>query len=270
MMNKNNESIEVLIAAMNKNPYQLIKCLNISSNAIIGNQANNNEVFSFEHNSYTIKVYTFNEQGLSRNRNNALMRASSEICLLADDDIELLDDYPNILMNAFKNHKDADVIVFNIVENPIERYVIKSEFKVNHFNYMRFGSVRIAFKREKIIENGIFFNLNYGAGAKYSFGEDTLFLSQCLKAKLNVIAVPEFIAKINNNRESTWFKGYDEAYFFNKGRLFRAINKKYSKLLCLQDFIRHKKEYGDRVLNKDKIRLMFNGTKNIDLEEVKL
>ena len=46
-----------------------------------------------------------------------------------------------------------------------------------------------------------------------------------------------------NHAESTWFKGYNEKYFFDKGALFCAISKPLRKLLYLQYLLRYKNTY---------------------------
>lgn len=92
---------------------------------------------------------------------------------------------------------------------------------------MRFGAARIAFRRKSITKNGITFNLHFGGGTEYSAGEDTLFLHDCLRKGLKIVAVPDSIATLLENRESTWFKGYTDKYFLDRGALFAAISKKW-------------------------------------------
>ena len=152
-------------------------------------------------------------------------------------------DYLETIKNSFMENPDADLIIFNLHENPVTRFIIKKRMKINRLNYMRFGSVRIAFKLNSIRKKNISFDPNFGTGANVSFGEDTIFLHDCLKAHLKIIALPKTILSLTNQRESTWFRGFDDKYFNDKGKLFYRINKKAHLFLCLQDSIRHKKEY---------------------------
>lgn len=248
-------SIQVLVATMNQVNNSLSAKMNIQTEAIIGNQCEKNEIRHFNHNNRLISYYSFKEKGVGLNRNNTLMRATADYCLIADDDMVYIDGYEDIIENEFRKHKDADIIIFNLKEEEPKRFYIKEEFNVTYFNFMRFGAARIAFKTSKIKKNGIFFNLCFGGGTNYSNGEDTLFLKSCLDKKLKIKAVPIEIAKLSEERASTWFNGYDEKYFYDKGVLYRSVSKKYSKILCFQDLIRHRKLYGNekKLLNLYKV-----------------
>lgn len=235
--------VQVLVAAMNQKDKSLLEKMNIQSDAIVGNQCEYNAVENFQWKGHNISYLNFAEKGLSLNRNNALMRADGDICLLADDDMVYEDDYVETVNKMFNQHPDADVIIFNILEPVTTRSVIEKVTRVGYLNYLRYGSVRIAFKLESIRENAIFFNQCFGTGTERGFGEDNLFLTACLKNKLKIYAVPEHIARLTEERDSTWFHGYDDKYLHNKGLLFKAISKKFYGVLCMQDALRHHNEY---------------------------
>ena len=235
--------VQVLVATMHQKDHSLLEKMNIQSDAIVGNQCDINKVEDFEYNGHKIKYLNFAERGISLNRNNALLRCDGDICLLADDDMVYDDNYVETVISAFKKYPQADVLIFNIREPVSTRCIIKKPTNVNYFNYLRYGSVRIAFKTSSIKENSIFFNVCFGSGTDRGFGEDNLFLTSCLDKKLKIIALPISFARLTEERESTWFKGYDETYLKNKGKLFRSINRRWSWFLCLQDAVRHCKSY---------------------------
>lgn len=255
-------SVEVLVAAMNqpKDDFSLLKKLNIQSDVIVGNQCDRNEIRYTAVNGYKAIYLNFKEKGVGLNRNNALMRSQGDYCLFADDDMRYVDEYPILIEEQFEKYPNADVIIFNLIERDRKRYVIKKPFKVHYYNFMRFGAVRIAIKRQSIINNGISFNLTFGGGTEHSNGEDTLFLADCLKNNLNIYAVPIFIAELTEERSSSWFQGYNNKYFKDKGILYYRISRKWYKFLCLQDAIRHQKLYKKKWLHIYKLM-----TKNEDL-----
>lgn len=240
---KKDVMVQVLVSTMNRNTMDFLKKMHITSNVIVGNQNGTNDFYKLKLRNYLVEVYNSNEKGLSRNRNLTLQKATADICLLADDDIIYLKGYEDIIRRSFMENSDADILIFNLIENPVTRYVIRKKFRVNYFNYMRFGSVRIAFKRNSIINANINFDNRFGSGAEVPLGEDTIFLHDCLKAGLKIYAIPEYILSLTNDRESTWFKGYDESYFINKGKLYKRISKRMAKFLCIQDAYRHKMDY---------------------------
>ena len=238
--------IQVLVAAMDQNDHSLPERMNLKCDAIIGNQCEKNSIEKFEWKGNRITYLNFSERGVGLNRNNALMRADADVCLFADDDMVYCDDYIETVEKAFHTHPDADVMVFNLIEDKITRYVIRRESRVGRLNYLRYGTARIAVRLNRIREEGIFFNLCFGGGTIHSHGEDSLFLTDCLCKGLKIYAVPCYIARLTDERASTWNEGYGEKYLKDQGCLYKAISKKWWKLLCLQDAVRRQKSYGMR------------------------
>ena len=252
---------QVLIATTNQTDHSLLKKMNINSDAIVGNQCDRNEIEEFEYNNHKIKYLSFNERGVGLNRNNALMRATADICVLADDDVVFFDDYEEIIKEQFQVNPKVDVIIFNIVEEIPIRYIIKKMHRIRYWNFMKYGAVRIAFRRERVTRRGISFNLHFGGGSEYSAGEDTLFLSDCLKKGLKILAVPVFISHLTNIRNSTWNEGYTSKYFMDKGALYAAVSERWASLLCLQFSIRKRRKYADCFSWLSALQLMLCGAK---------
>lgn len=235
--------IQVLVAAMNQNDHSLINKMNIKTDAIVGNQCGFNSVEIFKIGDQKIQYLNFAERGVGLNRNNTLMRADADICLFADDDMVYADNYIEIIEKSFQRHPDADVIVFNLREPIITRKVINKECKVGYLNYLRYGTARVAIRLDSVKKNGIYFNQCFGGGTEHCHGEDNLFLNACLKNKLKIYAVPEYIATLTEERVSSWSNGYDEKYIKDQGVLFRTLSRRWWRLLCLQDALRRHKSY---------------------------
>lgn len=235
--------IQVLVATMYQDDHSLLEKMNIRSDAIIGNQCDKNSIEYFNWNNHKITYLNFAERGVGLNRNNTLMRAENNICLFADDDMVYEDNYVDVVLKAFDSYTDADVIIFNLKESNSTRYIIKKTVKVNRFNFLRYGAPRIAIKLNSIKKHAIYFNQCFGGGTDHCAGEDNLFLAACIKQKLKIYAVPLYIATLTNNRESTWFTGYDNKYLQDKGYLFYIISKRWWHFMCFQDAIRHQKRY---------------------------
>lgn len=236
--------IEVLIATMNQNDYELPNKMNIQSDAIISNQCDRNSIESFAYKGHSIKYLNFKETGVGLNRNNALMRASADICLFADDDVVYYDGYSELVENAFDEIPDADLIIFNLVGRDSGRDKTLHVKRIRYFNFLKYGTARVAIKLKPIRENGIMFNLCFGGGTEHSHGEDNLFLHDCLKKGLKIYAVPYYLGYLNDERQSTWNDGYGKKYLEDQGVLYKTMSRKWWKLLCLQDAIRHHKRTG--------------------------
>ena len=125
---------------------------------------------------------------------------------------------------------------------------------------MNYGAARIAFKRKSIMYNSICFNEFFGGNVEHMAGEDTLFLHDCLRKGLKIVAVPDVIAKLENKRESTWNKGFTEKMFYDKGVLMALTHKKLGLFLGIILLIKNAKLYE---LNKLKVLSFIRGWKFI-------
>lgn len=236
--------VQVLVAAMGQTDHSLLEKLNVQSDALVGNQCDFDRIEHFVWQGHDIAYFSFNERGVGLNRNNTWMRATGEMCLFADDDMRYVDGYAQIVANTFDRLPQADVLVFGAVGKGASGTTPGKARRLHFFNCLRYGIVRVAVRTQKVREQGIAFNLCFGGGTQHSHGEDTLFLVECLKHGLKVYAVPDVIFELTNERPSTWFRGYTDKYFRDKGVLFGTISRRWQKLLCLQDAVRKHSLYG--------------------------
>ena len=238
--------IQVLVAAMNQKDMSLYHRMKIKTSALIGNQCECNRVDKEIINGNKVVCFSFNEKGVGLNRNNTLLRADGDICCFADEDTVYVDGYKDVIEKAFTKKKKADGIIFNIytIGEDVGRRINSKIKRVRWYNVLNYGTVRLAVKNNSIKKQSICFNTLFGGGSKYSFGEDTLFMKEMLKKGLKIYTYPAYIATVDQ-RESTWFKGYNEKYFFDKGALYCALSERWCVLYILQDIIRHKKMYGN-------------------------
>ena len=235
--------LEVLMAAMNQKDFHLVEKANIQSDAIIINQSDEFDYSTYEYNNHTIKMYSFAERGIGKSRNKALMASDADICLLADDDVKYKENYSEIVLKEFEKYPEADVIIFdfNILEEDGYRSYHNQNKKINYLNFMKHGGPKIAFRRESIVRENIFFSLLFGGGAKYGSGEDTIFLKECLDANLKIIETDKNIGEIDN-RESSWFEGHTIQYFYDKGALYKMLFPRMWPFMCTQHMIRHHRQ----------------------------
>jgi len=226
--------LEIILSVMNLQKDNLDK-MNITSKCTVINQCGKEEFEKYKN----FNIYSYNENGLSKSRNRGLEHISEDIILLCDDDMVYNKDYEKLILEEFQNNSKADIIVFNI-NSPNRKIKINNKNKkINIFNGLRYTSCRIAFKRESIEKCHIKFNQLFGAGEKYSHGEDTLFIVDALKNGLSVFTSTKNIGTVHHTK-STWFTEYNKDFFFNKGALFTAIDSKFRHILCLQYLLRHK------------------------------
>lgn len=225
---------QLLVAAMNRNEISLYDEMNLSSDAVIINQSDFHRKEFIEKDGCLLQIYSFDERGVGLSRNTALMRATADIVEFADDDMIFTDTYMADVIKAFNDHPEADAILFSVESLNPKRPLLKiPKFKrINRIEALKYGCARLAVRREKIVYNNITFSLLFGGGAKYGSGEDTIFLQDCLKAGLRIYKSPIKVADVKQD-DSTWFKGYTDRYYYDKGALFAAALPKMCRLYAL-------------------------------------
>jgi len=140
------------------------------------------------------------------------MRADGDIVIFADDDMVYVENYEEIVKEAYERIPQADVIIFDLqYPNGGNRPIRKIE-RLSVRKCMGYGAARITARRSALHLNGLAFHLCFGGGAAFSSGEDTVFLVDCLRKGLKIYAYPVVIASLTG-RESTWFQGYNDKYF---------------------------------------------------------
>ena len=262
--------IEVLVSTMHQQNTDLIDKMNLNSDAIIINQTDYTDFKEVKINENTVRMFSFNERGVGLSRNSALMRSDADICVLADDDMFFCNGYEETIEKVFSENPQADVIIFNLIEEKESLHRQNDSIKkVGILNYMNYGAARIAFRRKAVTYNGISFNLNFGGGTKHLSGEDTLFLRDCIKRKLKIIAVPYSVATLKEERESTWFKTFDEKYFFDKGVLLKFAHPLLAKPFAFYLAYRHKNFRGNDMGFKKALKEILKGISFVNKKEYK-
>ena len=256
-------SVEVLIAGVNQNPEQLMKQMNIESDAILVNQCDRYDIHSFRHKDRNVKVFHMAERGVGLSRNTAFMRATGDICLFSDQDIIYQSGYEQAMLKEFETHPEADMILFNIeVASDRQTYHNEAWKKVHWYNCGRYGAVSFAIRREKLMESGVTFSLLFGGGAKYSAGEDSLFLKQFMDKGYSVYASPVVIGK-ESEGDSTWFKGYTEKFFFDRGVLYHYLYGRLAKLWGLRFLLAHKNTLCSDMTVKQAYTILCQGIRSV-------
>lgn len=253
---------EVLCATMHQSDFSKIQQMNIQSDVIFANQSDRTCMESMEFGNYHARMITTDTRGVGINRNLALLYAQGDICLFADDDVIYADGYMQTILDEFERHPKSDVIVFNVPstnKDPRQKdYIAKRWKRLNILNCFRHGTFRIAVRRNQIMKNNIYFTSLFGGGARYSAGEDSLFLADCIRSGLRIYESNRTIGNVTH-MESTWFRGYTDKYFRDKGAFYACFSKRIPFLWCLQFAIRRRKLYCAEKSFFEACRLMYQG-----------
>lgn len=251
--------VEVLASVVEKDPHKLTEDMHIETDAVIVNQCGHYGVETFEHKGRNVRVFHMAERGVGLSRNTALMRADGDICLFSDQDIVYEKGYEQKILQAFEACPKADMIVFNIEVGEARRTYHNGTVKrVRWYNCGRYGAVSFAVKREKLLESGVTFSLLFGGGAKYSAGEDSLFLKEFMDKGYQVYTSPVVIGR-EREGDSTWFSGYHEKFFFDRGVLYHFLYGPLAKLWGFRFLFVHREKMCQEISLREAYRIMKKG-----------
>lgn len=254
-------TLQLLVAAVKKEALKLAEEMHIDSDAIIVSQGNGYGYEELNYKGHTIRYFAMEDKGVGLNRNTALLHAQADIVLFADEDIVYDEGYAGKVLAEFKRHPEADMLLFNVkASEGRETYHTDSFGRVRWYNCGRYPTYSFAVKRECLHKNNITFSLLFGGGARYSNGEDSLFIRDCLKSGMRVYRVPVNIGK-EKYRESTWFRGYNEKFFFDRGVLYSYLYGRLDKVMAMRWLLKHKEELCQENSLKEAYGIMCRGMK---------
>ena len=231
---RDNQSLEVLLSILKLHKKDLKK-MNITTPCTVINQCNKQNYEKY----LNYDIYNYNELGTAKSRNRGLQHIKKDIIALCDDDVIYKEDFEKIIIQEFEKHPESDIITFNL-DSPYRKTKMNKKNKRLHiYNILKYSSSRIVFRKSSILNKYIKFNELFGPGAIYTSGEDTLFLVDSLKSGLKIYASTKNIGTVNHIH-SSWFKGYNDKYFFDKGALFTAISHTFRHFLFVQYLLRNR------------------------------
>lgn len=234
--------VEVLASVMNQSPDKIVEQMQLDSDAVIINQCDELGYEEKEHRGYTIRFFSFPDRGVGRSRNEAILRAKGDICLFSDQDIVYEPGYAQAISEEFQKNPDADMILFQVtVEESRRTYNITRRKRVRWYNCGRYGAVSFAVRRESLLSSGVTFSLLFGGGARYSNGEDSLFLKEFMKKGYRVYTAPVTIGR-EEAGESSWFDGYNEKFFYDRGMLYRYLYGRLDFIMAFRFLLVHRRK----------------------------
>ena len=238
-MRKKDFSVQVLVSTMHQTDFSLLETMNIKTSAVVVNQCDSDSVKEFMYRGNTIKWINSTERGVGKSRNTALLNATGDILLFADEDVVFVDDVEQLVVDYFCSSK-SDLAVFNYISLNPDRpeKITKRNHNLHLWNCLGYGAFRIAVNRDRLFKKNIYYSLLFGGGAKYQAGEDNLFITQCIKNHMKCTASDNVLGTVAQ-KESTWFNGYNDQYYMDRGALFAAMYGKASIIMLILFELKH-------------------------------
>lgn len=249
--------LEVLMSCMCQQDDALVQNSGLTGDVVVINQCDREAYNEYPTLSGTARMYSVTERGLTKSRNMAIDNARGDVCLICDDDEVFVSDYEKRILDAYKELPQADVVIFKMIGRPASFPDKTVELKFP--KTMKVSSWQISFRREKLLASGVRFDTLLGAGSGNGAEEELKFLLDCQRAGLRIYYAPVEIASVAQE-ESTWFGGFTETFFENRGATTRYIlGLPLASLYALYYVVRKKGLYGKDLPPIQALKATFRG-----------
>lgn len=253
-------TLEVLMSCMNQQDTNLAHKACLTGNVVIINQCDHVAYIETATQNGIIKMYSVKERGLTKSRNMAIETAQADVCLLCDDDEIFVPGYETAILAAYEETPQADVIIFKMINRPPS--FADRTMQLRFPQTMKVSSWQISFRREKLLASGVRFDELLGAGTGNGAEEELKFLLDCERAGLTIYYVPTEIAAVAQEA-STWFAGFNETFFENRGATTRYIlGPMLATLYAVYYVIRKRSLYRKSITPMHALASTFRGIRN--------
>lgn len=249
--------LEVLVATMDQRDSSLAEKMNLKAHGVLANQCDR---WGYEEQN-GIRMLSTVTRGVGVNRNLALQLSKADILLFADDDVCYYDGALEGVIKAFEQLPQADVIFFGLDMTKNGEIFEKRRNKVRQvhiWNALRYGTARMAVRRSAIMEKRISFTTLFGGGCIYGSGEDSVFITDCLRAGLKAWS-HDLVLGTCAKDSSSWFSGCNDKYLYDRGALVACMFPRLKHLMKFYFARKVAKKYG--VPMKKVLRYMNMGIK---------
>lgn len=257
--------LEVLMSCMHQKDESLLKTSRLTGDVVIINQCDWEDYAEYPTETGTARMFSVRQRGLTKSRNLATEKSLGDICLLCDDDEVFVPDYEAGILDAYEKLPQADVLIFNMANHPISlpNRVMKLRFPQT----MKVCSWQISFRRERLRQANVRFDELLGAGTGNGGEEELKFLTDCEKAGLSIYYVPFVIASVAQE-SSTWFHGFTEQFFENRGATTRYIlGSATASAYALYYIVRKRKLYRQDITPAAALKATFRGIRENKIEK---
>jgi len=251
--------LEVLMSCMHQTDDAIVKNTKITGDVVVINQCDWNDYKEYPTENGLVRFYATKDRGLTKSRNMAIEKSKADICLLCDDDEIMEPDYESVILKAYEELPQADVIIFNMKNRSA---TLGDKTRVLRFPLTaKVSSWQITFKKHSLMKTGIHFDELLGAGTGNGAEEELKFLTDCEKAGLKIYYVPQAIASVGQE-QSTWFQGFTESFFEDRGSTTRYIlGAPIASLYAIYYVLRKRSMYQTNISSWKALKAIFRGIK---------
>lgn len=190
---------------------------------IISHQITNNKKYDDIVSRDNIEVIRRYESGLSRSRNVLLdtaIKNNVDYLIISDDDVRYDSEGLNNLFKELINCGCHYQLQSKCPDGRLRKKYKKKSYKLGRKNIFGVSSIELCLDISSINKDGLFFDEQFGLGAKYPAGEEPIFLSDALDKGHEIKFLPLTVT-IHPEVSSGLLLFSDERMIHARGAIFR-------------------------------------------------
>lgn len=259
--------LEILLSCMHQTDDALVRRSGLTGDVTVISQCDREGYEEFPTPHGLSRIYFTRQRGLTKSRNMAIEKSRADICMLCDDDETFVPDYEKKILAAYESLPDADVIIFKMLDRPaaFPDRVMRLRFP----RTLKVASWQISFRRQRLLDTGVRFDERLGAGTGNGAEEELKFLLDCQRAGLKIFYVPTAVAAVAQT-QSTWFNGFTEVFFENRGATTRYIlGAPMALVYGVYYVLRKKKLYQENLTVRQAFKALLRGIRSDKIGKIK-
>ena len=183
----------------------------------------NAEESSYVFNEQSAKLVELKNRGVAKSRNAALDRASGEILLFGDDDMQFIESGINEALAYFEAHPECSIILAQAVDESgvLRKNYLNEITPLRLTNSARAATYEMLVRVDALREKKIRFDEEFGAGATNYLGDEYILIADALRAGLAGVHLPVKIAI--HPKESSGSRWGSEADLSARAKVFNRV-----------------------------------------------
>lgn len=177
-----------------------------------------------------ITIIKSNSKGLSKSRNLGLNKCTTEYALIADDDIEYIEEGLEKVLEIIKNLK-PDFATFKIKtfeSEPVYKNYSEQSFKIDNEKRHYYSSIEMLLNVSQLKKNNIHFDESFGLGTPLKAAEEHILVHDMIKKGFTGFYFPVYIVKHSYVSSGKEIRSYNFKIFIRGAINARTNNYNYS------------------------------------------
>jgi GT2 family glycosyltransferase len=191
-----------------------------------------------------LSVEELSSVGVAKSRNRAIWLANSEYLVFSDDDIKFDVEGLEAAIDYLDQHPQYSLLLAQAAdpEGKLRKRYPKKEVALTRLNSARAATYEMVIRVDAVRQLGVWFDEDFGAGAKNYLGDEYIFIVDLIKAGGKAVFAPITIA--THPHESSGSRWGSEVDRVARAKVFTRVFGKLAPLIRAAFAIRRLKELG--------------------------